>query len=174
VYCSMGLWHQMCDFVRYWTYLCLCCCGIMAFNLPWYIDALDFVVAVCRGESLNEWCSRVSPNFATTLFVLLHVAERLQQLHASGLCHRDLKCARALVCPAMAACFHVTVLNESVSSTTVHVMGAACRILSGRDNRVLTWQSRSMLRCCFHYSWFVCLKRRLYDCAGLLISCGCL
>ena len=49
-------------------------------------------IIVERGESLNEWCSRVSPNFATTLFVLLHVAERLQQLHASGLCHRDLKC----------------------------------------------------------------------------------
>ena len=52
-----------------------------------------FVVSE-RGESLNEWCSRVSPDFATTLFVLLHVAERLQQLHAAGLCHRDLKPVR--------------------------------------------------------------------------------
>jgi serine/threonine protein kinase len=57
------------------------------------------IMEVERGESLNEWCSRVSPNFATTLFVLLHVAERLQQLHASGLCHRDLKPANILWLP---------------------------------------------------------------------------
>jgi hypothetical protein len=49
-------------------------------------------IVVERGESLNEWCSRVQPNFATTLFVLMHVAKRLAQLHAAGLCHRDLKC----------------------------------------------------------------------------------
>jgi hypothetical protein len=49
-------------------------------------------IVVERGESLNEWCSRVQPNFATTLFVLMHVAKRLAQLHGAGLCHRDLKC----------------------------------------------------------------------------------
>jgi serine/threonine protein kinase len=49
-------------------------------------------IVVERGESLNEWCSRVQPNFATALFVLLHVAQRLARLHAAGLCHRDLKC----------------------------------------------------------------------------------
>ena len=57
------------------------------------------VRAVCRGESLNEWCSRVSPNFATTLFVLLHVAERLAKLHGRGLCHRDVKPANLLWLP---------------------------------------------------------------------------
>jgi serine/threonine protein kinase len=52
-----------------------------------------------RGESLNEWCSRVQPNFATSLFVLLHVGQRLQRLHAAGLCHRDLKPANLLWLP---------------------------------------------------------------------------
>jgi serine/threonine protein kinase len=56
-------------------------------------------IIVERGESLNEWCSRVQPDFATTLFVLLHVAKRLHKLHAAGLCHRDLKPANILWLP---------------------------------------------------------------------------
>ena len=47
-----------------------------------------------RGEGLNEWVSRSAPDLATTIFVLLHVAERLQQLHQAGIAHRDL-CAAA-------------------------------------------------------------------------------
>lgn len=53
-------------------------------------------IIVEKGESLNEWASRKSPDFATTLFVLLHIAERLQRLHAAGLCHRDVKPANIL------------------------------------------------------------------------------
>lgn len=49
-----------------------------------------------RGEGLNEWMSRAAPDVATTVFVLLHVAERLQQLHEAGWCHRDLKPANVL------------------------------------------------------------------------------
>jgi hypothetical protein len=45
-----------------------------------------------RGESLNEWVSRSAPDVPTTVFVLLHVAEKLQQLHEAGWTHRDLKC----------------------------------------------------------------------------------
>lgn len=53
-------------------------------------------IIVERGEALNEWASRSAPDFATALFVLLHVAERLQRLHAAGLCHRDIKPANIL------------------------------------------------------------------------------
>jgi serine/threonine protein kinase len=53
-------------------------------------------IMVEKGESLNEWASRKSPDFATSLFVLLHIAERLQRLHQSGLCHRDVKPANIL------------------------------------------------------------------------------
>jgi serine/threonine protein kinase len=45
-----------------------------------------------RGEPLTEWVSRSAPDLPTTIFVLLHVAERLQQLHEAGWAHRDLKC----------------------------------------------------------------------------------
>ena len=65
-------------------------------------DTFPPFIIVQRGESLNEWCSRVQPNFATTLFVLLHVAQRLHRLHAAGLCHRDLK-------PVCHACMHMSV-----------------------------------------------------------------
>jgi hypothetical protein len=53
-------------------------------------------IMVEKGESLNEWASRVAPDFATTLFLLLHIAERLQQLHEVGMCHRDVKPANVL------------------------------------------------------------------------------
>lgn len=53
-------------------------------------------IMVEKGESLNEWASRKSPDFATSLFVLLHIAERLQRLHEVGICHRDIKPANIL------------------------------------------------------------------------------
>ena len=40
--------------------------------------------------------SRVAADVPTTIFVLLHLAEKLEKLHASGLCHRDLKPANVL------------------------------------------------------------------------------
>jgi serine/threonine protein kinase len=43
------------------------------------------------GESLFEWVSRSAPDLPTTIFVLLHVAERLQQLHEAGWAHRKLR-----------------------------------------------------------------------------------
>jgi serine/threonine protein kinase len=47
-------------------------------------------------QGLNEWVSRMAPDFPTTIFVLLHVVEKLQKLHSLGLCHRDLKPANIL------------------------------------------------------------------------------
>ena len=51
-------------------------------------------------QALNEWVSRMAPDLPGTLFVLLHVAEKLQKLHAEGLCHRDLKPANILWQPS--------------------------------------------------------------------------
>ena len=55
-----------------------------------------FVIAE-RGESLNEWVSRSAPDLATTIFVLLHVAERLQRLHQAGIVHRYHQAAVAVL-----------------------------------------------------------------------------
>ena len=48
-------------------------------------------IVIERGESLDMWALRIKPDFTTILQVLTHVATRLQQLHESGLVHRDLK-----------------------------------------------------------------------------------
>lgn len=53
-----------------------------------------------RGESLCEWMTRSAPDLATSLFVLLHVCQCLQRLHAVGLCHRDLKATNVLWRPS--------------------------------------------------------------------------
>jgi serine/threonine protein kinase len=56
-------------------------------------------VDVCL-QSLNEWVSRVAPDLPTTIFVLLHLAEKLEKVHAHGLCHRDIKPANVLWRPS--------------------------------------------------------------------------
>ena len=48
-------------------------------------------IIVERGESLDEWVLRISPDFPTILTVLCHVAARLHQLHSAGYAHRDVK-----------------------------------------------------------------------------------
>lgn len=48
-------------------------------------------IVIERGESLDMWALRIKPDFTTILQVLTHVATRLEQLHESGLVHRDLK-----------------------------------------------------------------------------------
>eukprot|EP00892_Ulva_mutabilis_P007647 jgi/Ulvmu1/5254/UM022_0047.1 len=48
-------------------------------------------IVIERGESLDNWALRIKPDFTTILQVLTHVATRLEQLHESGLVHRDLK-----------------------------------------------------------------------------------
>ena len=47
-------------------------------------------------QSLSEWVSRVATDLPTTMFVLLQLAEKVEKLHASGLCHRDLKPSNVL------------------------------------------------------------------------------
>jgi serine/threonine protein kinase len=49
-----------------------------------------------RGESLSEWTARVAPDFITSMFVLCHIALRLQVLQAAGFVHRDLKPSNVL------------------------------------------------------------------------------
>ena len=51
-------------------------------------------------QALNEWVRRMAPDLPGTILVLLHVAEKLQRLHAEGLCHRDLKPANILWQPS--------------------------------------------------------------------------
>jgi Protein kinase domain len=53
-------------------------------------------IVVERGESLNEWAQRCAPDGITAMFVLCHVAKRLEMLHTVGLTHRDLKPANIL------------------------------------------------------------------------------
>jgi serine/threonine protein kinase len=53
-------------------------------------------IIVEKGESLDEWALRISPDFPTVLTVLCHIAARLQHLHGAGLAHRDLKPANVL------------------------------------------------------------------------------
>jgi serine/threonine protein kinase len=66
------------------------------------IDRTFILVCLCTldrhpcMQGLNEWVSRMAPDFPTTIFVLLHVVEKLQKLHSLGLCHRDLKPANIL------------------------------------------------------------------------------
>lgn len=43
------------------------------------------------GESLKEWSRRQTPDFPTSLAVLIHVAQAIERVHAIGLVHRDLK-----------------------------------------------------------------------------------
>lgn len=57
-------------------------------------------VIVEKGESLNEWARRRTPDFPTALTVLLHVAERLEKLHAVRVVHRDLKPENCLWLPS--------------------------------------------------------------------------
>jgi serine/threonine protein kinase len=54
----------------------------------------------CNMQSLNEWVSRMAPDLPTTLFVLLHLAEKIEKVHAHGLCHRDIKPANVLWLPS--------------------------------------------------------------------------
>eukprot|EP00892_Ulva_mutabilis_P012634 jgi/Ulvmu1/9743/UM055_0083.1 len=60
-----------------------------------YATPAGFVFPPCivveKGESLDEWATRIEPGFPTILNVLCDVATRLQQLHAAGFVHRDLK-----------------------------------------------------------------------------------
>lgn len=48
-------------------------------------------IVVEKGESLDEWAMRIEPDFPTILTVLCHILARLQQLHTTGIAHRDLK-----------------------------------------------------------------------------------
>lgn len=48
-------------------------------------------IVVEKGESLDEWALRIEPDFPTILTVLCHILARLQQLHTTGIAHRDLK-----------------------------------------------------------------------------------
>ena len=43
-----------------------------------------------RGEPLAEWAPQATADLPMAIFVLLHIAERLQLLHAAGLAHRAL------------------------------------------------------------------------------------
>jgi serine/threonine protein kinase len=42
----------------------------------------------------------MAPDVPTTIFVLLHLAEKLEKVHARGLCHRDIKPANVLWRPS--------------------------------------------------------------------------
>lgn len=42
----------------------------------------------------------MAPDLPTTIFVLLHLAEKLEKVHAHRLCHRDIKPANVLWQPS--------------------------------------------------------------------------
>eukprot|EP00892_Ulva_mutabilis_P002879 jgi/Ulvmu1/12592/UM092_0022.1 len=52
-----------------------------------------------KGESLDLWRERAAPDQPLVYAVLLHVAKRLQGLHAAGYVHRDLKPANVMWLP---------------------------------------------------------------------------
>ena len=40
---------------------------------------------------MNEWSQRQTPDFGSCMQIIMHLAERLNELHACGLVHCDLK-----------------------------------------------------------------------------------
>lgn len=51
---------------------------------------LSFIVFE-RGEALDEWARRRMPDLITSIQVIWHVADVLQNLHKANIAHRDLK-----------------------------------------------------------------------------------
>jgi hypothetical protein len=62
--------------------------------------ALPPVIITEKGESLDEFIARSAPDFFTALQVMVHIARKLEQLHAAGWVHRDLKPGNAIWLPS--------------------------------------------------------------------------
>eukprot|EP00892_Ulva_mutabilis_P002522 jgi/Ulvmu1/12270/UM087_0004.1 len=58
------------------------------------------VIATEKGESLDDFVGRAAPDFFTSLQVIIHIAQKLEQLHAAGWVHRDLKPGNAIWLPS--------------------------------------------------------------------------
>eukprot|EP00892_Ulva_mutabilis_P010845 jgi/Ulvmu1/8132/UM040_0028.1 len=71
-------------------------------RMPWPLSArpLPPVIVTEKGESLDDFVRRSAPDFFTSLQVMVHIAEKLQQLHAAGWTHRDLKPGNAIWLPS--------------------------------------------------------------------------
>eukprot|EP00892_Ulva_mutabilis_P010844 jgi/Ulvmu1/8131/UM040_0027.1 len=71
-------------------------------RMPWPLCArpLPPVIATEKGESLDDFVRRSAPDYFTSLQVMVHIAEKLQQLHAAGWAHRDLKPSNAIWLPS--------------------------------------------------------------------------
>ena len=50
-----------------------------------------------RGESLDDWVRRTSPEFFDVLWVGSHIVSVVHQLHQAGYVHRDLKPSNTLL-----------------------------------------------------------------------------
>lgn len=82
-----------------YTPLALVCCPTpCAAKLPAHSTGLCTIIpkgAIKRSQqlvqSLKEWASRRTLNIASKVYVLLHLVQRLNQLHELGYCHRNIK-----------------------------------------------------------------------------------
>ena len=53
--------------------------------------ALPPCIVMERGESLDLWSERNAPDRAQAFTVIYHIAQRMEEFHAAGYVHRDLK-----------------------------------------------------------------------------------
>jgi len=49
------------------------------------------MVAMERGEALNEWAGRAQPDLPSCMPIIMHLVGRVAELHQNGFVHCDLK-----------------------------------------------------------------------------------